>query len=113
MDNVGDIKRGPEIGFPCQRSNFLYHACIDCGKERWVRLIKGEPQRKRCQPCSQRLRFQSSEARARVIATLNHKRGIESNRWNGGKSRQKGYIIICLQPDDFFYCMADYHHDRA
>ena len=110
MNNIGDIKKGREIGFPAQRCSFLYHACLDCGTERWVRIVKGEPQRLRCQPCSQKLRFQNPEARAKVVATLNHKRGQGAANWKGGKYiKGHGYIIVKIQPDDFFYAMADKH----
>jgi len=110
MPNIGDIKRGREIGFPSQRSNFLYHACVDCGKERWVRLVKGEPQRKRCTRCSQKLRFQNPEARAKIIRTLRHGKGKDHIQWKGGRTKTRtGYIQVWISPDDFFYPMATKH----
>lgn len=107
MLNLGDIKRGQEIGFPTQRGNFIYHACLNCGKTRWVKLLKGKPQNEMCLPCSQRLRFENPEERAKLVANLNHKRGKDANNWKGGKSKSYGYIRVWLSPDDFFYPMAN------
>ena len=33
----------------------IWTACEECGKERWVRLIKGEPTARRCHPCAGKL----------------------------------------------------------
>ena len=37
------------------RCKMVYHNCIDCGKERLVRLIKDKPERLRCKSCSNKL----------------------------------------------------------
>jgi len=104
---IGDIKKAQNVDRK-GGAKYIWAACIDCGKERWVRFIKGETQKKRCQSCSQKLRLQNPEARAKVVATLRHKRGIDANNWKGGRSkRNTGYIDIKLQPDDFFYPMAN------
>ncbi|KKN76441.1 hypothetical protein LCGC14_0369500 [marine sediment metagenome] len=40
MPEIGEIKRGKEIGKTGKWH--VWHACVDCGKERWVGLEKGE-----------------------------------------------------------------------
>lgn len=48
------IKRGKEIG---RADNYrcIWLACLDCGKERWVRLIGDIPATKRCPTCNMRV----------------------------------------------------------
>lgn len=85
MPKLGEIKKASEIGHYKGSNNgnkFIWHACVDCGKERWVNLLKGKPENQRCRHCSQRQRC-----------------------WKGGR-RSGVYIQIRLQPDDFFYTMA-------
>lgn len=73
----------------------IWHACIDCGKERWVALHKGTPKNIRCLPCARKCR---------------NVRGEKNPHWKGGRIRDKhGYIMIKLQPSDFFYPMADHN----
>ena len=52
MPRIGEIKKGAELGYKSGRAKFVYHACIDCGKERWVKLRKGEPVSNRCSSCA-------------------------------------------------------------
>ena len=40
MPNLGDVKKGPEIGLK-SLGKYQYVACIDCGKARWNQYIKG------------------------------------------------------------------------
>jgi len=39
MPEIGEIKRGNEVGIK-DSHNYIYHACIKCGKERWTKLDK-------------------------------------------------------------------------
>jgi len=82
----------PELG-SIRKSNGthkqIYHACIDCGKARWVWIKKGQPQSPRCNSCARSLR-----------------KGMNSPSWRGGKHKCHGYIQIWLPPDDFFRPMA-------
>ena len=43
MFEIGEIKKGREIGYLDGRSShkFVRQACVICGKERWVALRKG------------------------------------------------------------------------
>jgi len=54
MPEIGEIKRANEIGRPYKNRHlkFIWCACIDCGKERWVDIIGGKPNSKRCRDCA-------------------------------------------------------------
>lgn len=92
MPQVGEIKKGKEVGYN-NASKYIYIGCMDCKRERWVRFVKGNPLHLRCNRC------------ARRASTKN--RGAECYLWKGGKRKMaEGYIQIKLQPDDFFYPMA-------
>jgi ribosomal protein S27E len=50
MPIIGEIKYGREIG----RKNsmrFMWCACVGCGKERWVMLVKDKPENDKCVRC--------------------------------------------------------------
>ncbi len=87
----------PEIG-EIQRLNHrthIWHACEDCGRERWARCKKGQSANPRCRSCN---------ARNRGIS----QRGEGHPAWKGGRVKQSaGYIEVRVFSDDFFYSMAD------
>ncbi len=88
---LGDIIRGQEIGkTPSHRH--IWSACEDCGKERWVQLRRTYPCSLRCRSCDGKLKP--------------HPFGNRACNWKGGKTIRNGYIMIMLQPDDFFYSMT-------
>lgn len=91
MTFIGEIKKGREI-WKGWHGACIWHACIGCGKERWVALRNGQPKHLRCYSCACKLRQSYKEGRI-------------------GDGR---YIRIKLQPDDFFYSMADkiFHYVR-
>ncbi len=70
-------------------NKFIWHACIKCGKERWVQLLRGLPRSPHCNKC--------------VMTKQMYK-------WKGGRTvTAQGYVGIKLFPDDFFYSMARNH----
>jgi len=90
---LGQIKRGFEIGHKGM-VRYVWAPCIECGKQRWVRLknnnIQKGPQDLRCFACSR------------------SKYGKEAYAWKGGRCKDKdGYILICLSPEDFFASMRN------
>lgn len=89
MTKIGEQKYGKDIG-KCPTNNaFIWQACLDCGKERWVRIRKDRPIILRCHSCNGKLR------------------GEKHSTWKGGRSiSSQGYIQIKLLPGDFFYSMA-------
>jgi len=79
MPEVGELRRDKNS------YKFIWHACIGCGKERWVQIKRGKPRNPRCKSCATMER---------------HGRG-------GRISDGNGYINIYVRPDDFFYPMVD------
>ncbi len=85
---LGEIRKAKELGYK-GGNKFALHACIDCGKERWVELKRGKICSLRCNSCAAK-----------------RKRGIKSCAWKGGRVIADGYIDVKLQPEDFFFPMA-------
>ena len=73
----------------------VWQACIDCGKERWLTCLKkdGTLQYYRCFSCAQHL-------------ALAGQIGEKNRGWKGGRHKTgRGYIIVNITFDDFFYPM--------
>lgn len=92
MPELGEIRKGKEIRFNNDSRKYIWHACVDCGKERWITLDdtkrKPKPVSLRCHACANRA-------------------GTSHPRWRGGYIRtSQGYLKIRLHPDNFFYPMA-------
>lgn len=95
---LDEIKRGIDIGSK-STGKFIWSACIDCGEKRWVQLVKGNPVSQRCRSCASKLYSYP------CVLT-----GSDNPAWRGGRSKTKeGYILIRLQPDDFFYPMSKWN----
>ena len=93
--DIGNQKRADEIG-RVGRGLFMWHTCIDCGKGRWVSVLRGEPKNIRCHICS-----------CKRVGFI-QRSGQHGSRWKGGRLETKeGYIKVNLQPDDFFSSMTD------
>ncbi len=89
MPEIGEIKRAGELGRKGHHL-LIYHACLVCGKERWVSYRKGKAVSKKCVACG---------------TGLGNKK--HTRNWRGGRITNKnGYILIRLRPDDFFYSMT-------
>jgi len=100
MPKLGEIRTGKCLGYKAKYQRFIWHACLDCGKERWVLLLRGEPARHRCRACA--------PTALETITKLSLRfRGEGSSTWKGGRTKTtSGYIEVMLQPDDFFCPMA-------
>lgn len=85
MTELGTIVKGSKLGRSNKYQKWIWAACVDCGKQRWVHLILKTdiPSNPRCLSCAARKR-----------------------NWRGGRKIANGYIWIKLQPDDFFYPMV-------
>ncbi len=99
MNRLGDVVTGDAIG---KRSKgwFVWTTCPKCGIERWVRRGKAELQTYTgwCQTCSAR----------RNNKMRGYNKAERSLAWKGGRTIDHGYILVLLQPDDFFYPMANH-----
>lgn len=94
MPEIGEIRRGREFHSYKESSNYIWHACVLCGKQRWVVLKKGEPKTLKCKVCNGRL-------------LTNGWKYEQHPCWRGGRHYDgQGYILIRLKPDDFFFPMA-------
>lgn len=85
---VGDIRKGKDIGRggnPNQR--YVWHGCAECGRERWVQVKGSKAKDLLCRSCGQR--------------------GERSHRWNGGRGRNKGYLLVKLMPNSPYWAMAN------
>lgn len=91
---IGEIRSGVELGYK-DHCRHIYHRCANCSKCRWVRL-KALQQGKQqlCATCSSKVRMLG-------------RCGEAHPQWRGDRwQTPKGYIIIRLEPDNFFYPMA-------
>ena len=90
MPEIGEIKRGREIGIADRSHKFIYQACPTCNRVAWIRLLSNsQPKNRYCHNCGM-------------------PRNERHYHWQGGKrvADSYGYIRIKLKPDNFFYPMA-------
>lgn len=98
--HLGDIRKGTELGY-IGTGKLIWSACGKCGKERWAQLVGSTPRNKFCRSCARLGHHRSKE----IIAKIS---GVNSANWKGGRQNNgDGYIIVKIQPDNFFYPMAD------
>ena len=104
MAQVGEIRRGREIGHKSKYNKYIWHACIDCGKERWEILKRGNPLALRCHYCATRSTMYTPEMRMKLSQKNT---GAGHPFWKGGRRKHRdGYILVWLSPKDFFYPMV-------
>jgi len=94
MPEIGEVKYARKLGYK-GTYRCIWQACLDCGKERWVQLRRGEPTALRCRSCGGKL------------PNTYMPTGAANRNWKGGRAKHHGYIRIMLQPDDFFYPMTN------
>ena len=88
MPEIGEITKGTDIGYKSLGCKYVWDACGKCGKQRWVRLLKGRPDSIACLSCN------------------GNRHGIINPMWKGGRIYDHGYVGIRLQPGNFFFPMA-------
>ena len=94
MPALGEIKIEKEKNY----RKSIWQACANCGKERWVILLKFKtgwmPHNPCCGSCSRKL--------------MPHSHGPKHHNWKGGRYLTgDGYVHVYVSKDDFFYPMAD------
>ena len=88
MPRLGDITR--DSGY----KTHIWHACVICGKERWVQLNRDQPVSERCRSCAAKASWQKLPKPLRPLPT-----GENHWKWKGGRT-VCGYGYICiLQPN--------------
>ncbi|KKN78493.1 hypothetical protein LCGC14_0350250 [marine sediment metagenome] len=110
MPQIGDTKRAREIGKWFKKgtgskgTKYIWYACEDCGRERWVAVVKGKPSYLFCRYCVRKgKRF--DDVLRKKLSLCNS--GANNRRWKGGRSgTTSGYIMVKVHPDDFFLPMA-------
>ena len=114
MFQVGDIKSAKDIGRNGYEK-FIWVKCLDCGKEKWVNRRKGVAIRYKCGSCSHKGKIISESTRRKLSeAHKGHSVSIEirkkiskANFKSGIRSNAQGYILVLLQPEDFYYPIAE------
>lgn len=92
MPQIGEIRDGRKIGYKGYGYKYIWHPCVDCGKKRWVKLVRNAPVRLRCHSCANRY----------------NRLGTNNSCWRGGRHKiHDGYVMVYLLPDDFFRPMAN------
>lgn len=98
MPQLNEIKRGKEIGYKSQRNDkYIWSACVDCRKERWVKLISNKLRSERCLGCGVKMGWDNYP---------NRFQGSLNPNWAGGKRKVNGYVYVLLFPGDPLYLMA-------
>ena len=94
MPKIGDIVRGHQIG-KSYKTRFIWWACVDCGKERWVVFKKEKPTNERCLRCANNTKTKKGDTGSLSIA------------WKGGRVvGANGYILVLIQLGDYYFPMA-------
>ena len=97
MPQIGEIKRGREIGYKSLWRKYIWAACARCGKERWSALVvsRNGPQANSCRSCG--------AGTAQI--------GSNNGHWKGGEYKtSSGYVAVWLPQSDFFHSMTTKGH---
>lgn len=94
MPTIGERAMGRDVGKGVQTGIYEWKACIDCGKERWVRVGHNQVVSKRCSKCH--------NSRKHLNCW-----GEKHHSWKGGRYKSgEGYIRVRIFPNNPFYRMA-------
>lgn len=93
MPYVGEIAEGNKRPSN-DRVSRVWLACIDCGKERWVRLSHSKPKHLRCSKCAYKANGCSE-------------RGEGHWAWRGGRTETSdGYCAVYINRESPFFSMV-------
>ena len=82
MPQISEVRIGLEIGFTTAMK-YMWVACRDCGKARWVQLWNGKPHCSLCRDCRNK--------------RLRQMRGSKNRYWKGGITiHPMGYVCIYM-----------------
>ena len=94
MPRLGEIRKDYEVGLGNKRVNCIWLACLDCNKQRWVRVSD-----------TRKLNFTGLCHTCRLLR-WNGKLELSPN-WKGGIKHVGGRVWIWLPANRQFYSMAD------
>ena len=110
---IGEIRKARETGHS-GHSRYIWHACEDCGKERWVRLKSNEaPAFTLCQSCNHKGERSPMFGKRGELCHNYGRRGKLSGNWKGGRRYRGDYVMVFVEPEDFFYPMANRYGQRG
>jgi len=97
MPNIGEIKKGRELGYKGEH-RCVWQACSICSKERWIILRReGVPSSRMCGQCRTDKLIERNKANV----------GQRCQNWRGGKIIDThNYALVRIYPNDFFFPMA-------
>ena len=99
MPNIGDIAKAGDIQ-KNSKMHYIWEACVDCGKERWVAYPNGKVRAVRCLTCSLRLT-------AKTRKKDGYHRGVGNSNWKCGRIEAgKGYVALWLDETSPYFGMA-------
>jgi len=101
MPELGEIRKASETGHK-GKDKYIWHACENCGEERWVHLANSQPRHKLCPSCWMKRHTKYSANSLKP----SWEGGSRNPNWKGGRVREGGYIKVCVEPDDFFFPMT-------
>lgn len=111
MPNINAVAVDKTIDKGNHGQKFIWHPCISCGKERWVRIKAGQPQSIKCLDCGIKGRVLSDAGRASLILAGKSRKqpiGDKSYRWKGGRIvDRQGYVSVIVSADSFFASMRN------
>jgi len=110
MPKLGEIVKGKDISYQsCGNNRYIWQACPDCHKEKWVMLSRAKKQgyQIRCRLCSAQKRGKEEKASGANI-------GSNNPQWKGGRQKTlAGYIRVFISPDSPYYSMRRKVKGRA
>lgn len=87
MPKIGEKIKAKKLGY-VGAGYYIWWACVDCGKAKWIRHSKREMKDFRCRSCSQK--------------------GNLNPSWKGGIVKNGyGYLIFRIPEGHEFYCMKN------
>lgn len=105
MPILGQVERIRDLGLGSSYHKMVWHACLDCGVERWVLFRSGVPQSLRCHPCG---------AKVGAEKRRGQRMGPRASNWRGGRQLlRNGYIMVTLSPADPYAAMGTKTRHRA
>jgi hypothetical protein len=106
---IGEIRKGKEIGYKNPNCKWEWVACPDCGSnEHWILYRKHGRITHKCKSCAHKGQHPTEETRAKMsLASKKRGRGAQNPSWRGGINyNHDGYRLVKIYEDDFFFPMA-------